>query len=455
MSDTASPLAARGTFRHGVHPPERKHFSEDAPIEVVPTPPQVLIPLLQHVGAPCVPVVSPKDSVALGDPICKAGGFVSAAMHAPIAGKVLKTGVTTLPNGRHVQAIPIKAEGAQLEGRDLWEEIFGGEWPTTGLERFSPDDIVAAISAAGIVGLGGAAFPTHVKYKPNEQKPIDTVLINGCECEPYLTPDYRVMLEAPRAVVAGALLAGRASGARRIVIGVEDNKPEAARALRDAAGGTGIDVAVLKTKYPQGSEKQLIMALLGRAVPLGGLPLDIGVAVSNVGTAAAMARAVLRGKPMTHRVVAVTGAGVREPKNLLVPIGISYGELLDFCGGLTPEAARIIAGGPMMGFAFANLDAPVTKGTSGLTVLSAADVAKADETACIRCGRCVDVCPMNLVPTKLALASRAKNLELARQYHILACFECGSCAYTCPASLPLVQLIRTGKAQVMAAQRKK
>jgi electron transport complex protein RnfC len=455
MSDTAAPLAARGTFRHGVHPPERKHFSEDAPIEVVPTPSQVLIPLLQHVGAPCVPVVNAKDSVALGDPICKAGGFVSAAMHAPIAGKVLKTAVTTLPNGRHVQAVPIKAEGAQLEGRDLWDEIFGGEWPTTGLERFSPDDIVVAIAGAGIVGLGGAAFPTHVKYKPNEQKPIDTVLINGCECEPYLTPDYRVMLEAPRAVVAGALLAGRASGARRIVIGVEDNKPEAARALREAAGGTGIDVAVLKTKYPQGSEKQLIMAVLDRAVPLGGLPLDIGVAVSNVGTAAAMARAVLRGKPMTHRVVAVTGAGVRRPKNLLVPIGISYGELLDFCGGLTPEAARIIAGGPMMGFAFANLDAPVTKGTSGLTVLSAADVAKADETACIRCGRCVDVCPMNLVPTKLALASRAKNLELAQQYHILACFECGSCAFTCPASLPLVQLIRTGKAQVMAAQRKK
>ena len=454
MAASVQAFGGSGTFKHGVHPPERKHFSEDLPIEVVPTPAQVQLPMLQHVGAPSIPVVKAKDVVAYGDMVCKSGGFVSAPVHAPLAGKVLKTGVTTLPNGRHVQVLPIKAEGDQLEGQALMEDILGGDWPLEAIDRYDRKSIAEAIAQAGIVGLGGAAFPAHVKYTPNDEKPIDTVLINGCECEPYLTPDYRVMLEGTPAVIAGALLAGRAAGARDIIIGVEDNKPAAIEALKKAAQGTAVKIAVVKTKYPQGSEKQLIMAVLKRAVPVGGLPLDVGVAVSNVGTAAAMARAVLRGKPLTHRVVSVTGSAVRNPKNLLVPIGISYGELLDYCGGLTAKAARIISGGPMMGFAFANLDAPVTKGTSAMTVLTAEDVQKAEETACIRCGRCVDACPMNLVPTKIALASRAKDVDLAQAYNIMACFECGCCAFTCPASIPLVQLVRTGKAQVIASQRK-
>ncbi len=453
MAGSVQAFGGSGTFKHGVHPPERKHFSEDMPIEVVPTPQQVLLPMLQHVGAPSIPVVKPKDVVAFGDMVCKSGGFVSAPVHAPIAGKVLKSAVTTLPNGRHVQVLPIKAEGDQLEGQALKREILGGDWS---LEDVTDDReaITQAIANAGIVGLGGAAFPTHVKYTPNDKKPVDTVLINGCECEPYLTPDYRVMLEAAPAIVAGATLAGRAAGARDIIIAVEDNKPEAIKTLQEAAQGSDVKIVVVKTKYPQGSEKQLIMAVLKREVPLGGLPLDVGVAVSNVGTTVAIARAVLRGKPMTHRVVSVTGSGIRQPKNLLVPVGIAYSELIAFCGGLTENAARIISGGPMMGFAFANLNAPVTKGTSAVTVLVADDVRKADETACIRCGRCVDACPMNLVPTKIALASRAKDVNLAQAYNIMACFECGSCAFTCPASIPLVQLIRTGKALVVASQRK-
>ncbi len=455
MAAPAVASKGKGTFQHGVHPPEHKAFSENAAIEVVPTPAEVLLPMLQNVGAPSVPVVKARASVAFGDLLCKGGGFVSAALHAPIAGKVMKTSVTTLPNGRHVQALPIKAEGEQLEGRALFDEILGGEWPTDGIRDMDPQAIADAILSAGIVGLGGAAFPTHVKFARNDEKPIDTILINGCECEPFLTPDFRVMLEAPRAIVAGALLAARATGAGSIWVGIEDNKPKAVEALREAAAGTGIQVAVLKTKYPQGSEKQLIMAILGREVPLGGLPLDVGVVVSNVGTAAAIARAVLRGGPLTHRVISVTGPGIRNPKNLLAPVGIRYRELIDFCGGLKPEAARIVSGGPMMGFAFSYLDAPVTKGASGVTVLTDEDVRKAGETACIRCGRCVDACPMNLVPTKIALASRVKNYELAEAYHILACFECGSCAFTCPASIPLVQLVRTGKVQVMARQRKK
>ncbi len=454
MAAIQTKTVANATFPHGVHPPEHKEFSEELAIEVVPSPDKVLLPLLQHVGAPSVPVVKAKDVVALGDMISKGGGFVSAPLHAPIAGKVLKTAVATLPNARHVQVVPIKADGEQLEGQALFDDILGGDWSYEGIDQRDPQEITDAIAAGGIVGLGGAAFPTHVKYTRNDEKPVDTVLINGCECEPFLTPDYRIMLEAPRAVVAGALLVGRAAGAKTIIIGIENNKPQAVKVLKEAADGTGIQIAVVKTKYPQGSEKQLITAVIKRETPLGGLPLDVGVAVSNVGTAAAIARAVLRGKPLTHRVVSVTGGGIQQPKNLLAPIGISYRELIDFCGGLNASAARIISGGPMMGFAFANLDAPITKGTSGVTVLTAKDVRKAEETACIRCGRCVDACPMGLVPTKIALASRAKDVDLTQRYHIMGCFECGCCTFTCPASIPLVQLIRTGKAQVIASQRK-
>ncbi len=443
-----------GTFPRGVHPPERKTFSEDAPIEVMPPPKKVTIPLLQNVGAPCEPIVKPKTMVEFGQKIAQGKGFVSATLHAPIAGKVLKTGVTTLSNGRHVSAIPIKADGEQLSGDALWNEIFGGEWPREGFDSLDPQEIVKAIQEAGIVGLGGAAFPTHVKYAPNEEKPIDVVLINACECEPYLTSDYRVMLDAPDPVISGALIAGRATGAKEIIIGIEDNKPKAVEVMRKAAAGTGIKIAVLHTKYPQGSEKQLILAATGRKVPLGGLPLDVGVAVSNVGTAAAIARAVLRGKPLTHRVISVTGAGIKTPRNLLAPIGMGMGELIDFCGGLKDEAARLVAGGPMMGFAFSDPDAPVTKGTSGITVLTHEDLKREEETNCVRCGRCVDVCPMNLVPTKLALASRHKDIDLARTYNIMACFECGSCAYICPANIPLVQLVRTGKAVVIADSKK-
>ncbi|MCK8602101.1 electron transport complex subunit RsxC [Desulfoferrobacter suflitae] len=450
MRSKLQEFPGKGSFAHGVHPPGKKELAADVPIEVIPPPPRVILPLLQSAGAACIPKVKSKQQVLFGELVAEAQGFVSAPLHAPLSGIVQKSVVTTLPNGRHVRAIAIQAEGEQLQGQALWDEIFGGDWPKQGLQEFDPKRIAEAIARAGIVGLGGAAFPTHVKIMPNEKKTVDTIMINGCECEPYLTPDYRLMLEAAAPIITGALLAARATGARHIIIGIEDNKPKAIESMKRAAAGTGIKIAVVKTKYPQGSEKQLIQAVTNRTVPLGGLPLDVGVVVSNVATAAAVARAVLKGRPLTHRVVSVTGGGIVHPKNLLVPIGISLGELIDYCGGMTADAARMIAGGPMMGFAFHDLATPVTKGTSGLTILTHKEVEREQETTCIRCGRCVDVCPMNLVPTRLALAARHKNLDLIRKYSVMACFECGCCAYICPANIPLVQLVRTGKTMFLA-----
>jgi len=446
MVATLKKMDGKGSFARGVHPPGNKGFAAAAAIEVIDPPKQVQVPLLQHTGAPCTAVVKNRQAVIMGELLGTSDAFVSAPVHAPIAGKAAKESVTTLPNGRHVPTIPLRADGEQLSGPELMDEILGGEWPTTGLEQHAPEQIAPAVRDAGIVGLGGAAFPTHVKLTRNPERPTDILLLNGSECEPYLTADYRLMVEAPGPIVTGALLAGRAVDAQEIIVAIEDNKPAAAESVRRAAAGTGVQVVVVKTKYPMGGERQLIPAVLDREVPTGGLPLDVGVVVVNVGTAAAIARAVVRGQPLTHRVVTVSGAGIENPKNLLVPIGMAYQELIDFCGGLRSDAARVVAGGPMMGFAIGDLGSPVTKGTSGMTVLTREEVRQAEEQACVRCGRCVDVCPLHLVPTKIALAARHRDWDLARQHHMMACMECGCCAYNCPSRIPLVQLIRMGKA---------
>jgi len=438
--------SAKATFARGVHPPEEKFLAEELPIEVLPTPVQVRIPMLQHLGAPCEAIVGPKQDVAMGEVVGEAQAFISAPVHASIDGRTARATVTTLPNGRHVPVIPIAAADEQsLEGQALYDDVLGGQWPKEGLDEIEPSVITKAALEAGLVGLGGAAFPSHVKLARNEERPIEYLLVNGCECEPFLTADYRLMIEAPDSIITGALLARHATGAEKVIIGIEDNKPGAIEAIGDAARGTGIEVRSLRTKYPQGAERQLSVALVGREVPTGGLPLDVGVVVHNVGTIAALARAVIRGKPLTHRIVTVTGNGINQPGNLLVPIGVSYRELIDHCGGMKEDAVRVVAGGPMMGFTVGNLNTPITKGTSGITVLTHEDVRKASETACVRCGRCVDACPLRLVPTKIALAARAGNKEVAESYYLTACVECGCCAYVCPASIPLVQLIRTGK----------
>lgn len=442
-----------GTFRHGVHPPSNKQFAADAPIEVLPTPELLVLPLQQNVGEPCEPLVKAKQKLVVNEMIGSGKAYVSASLHAPLSGTVQKIGMTTLANGRHLPAIFIKAEGDQLSGKELWHDVLGGPWPNDCPTVYYASTISKAIHNSGIVGLGGAAFPTHVKINADDQIMIDTLIINGCECEPYLTPDYRLMVEASGSIIAGALLAARAVTAKEVIIGIEDNKPEAIRLLKEKAAGLPVQIKVLKTKYPQGSEKQLIKAVLGLEVPLGGLPADVGVAMSNVGTIAAVARGVIRGKPLTHRVISVAGAGITRSKNLLVPIGTRVKDVIDFCGGLTRDAARMVSGGPMMGFAFSNMETPITKGTSGITVLTHKELREGRESACIRCGRCVDACPMNLVPTKLAMASRYGNLSLARQYNIMACFECGCCTFACPSRIKLVQLIRVGKAMIMAQER--
>ncbi len=445
----ATDIPGRGSFPRGVHPDDKKRLAADAAVEVLPTPASVLIPLIQHIGAPCESTVKPRTELALGDVVGDVGAFVAAPVHASVDGTTAAETITTLPNGRHVRAVPITAAESQtLAGKALWDDVYGGDWPADGLDAHGPEQIAEAIRAAGLVGMGGAGFPTHVKLTRNPDRPVEVLLVNGCECEPYLTADHRLMIEAPSPIVAGALLAAHAAGAGRAIAVIEDNKPEAIASMRQAAEGTGLEVVAVHTKYPMGGERQLIQAVLAREVPVGGLPLDVGAVVVNVGTAAAVARAVLRGKPLTHRVISVTGEGIATPKNILAPVGASYGDLISFCGGLTDQAARIISGGPMMGFTLADVDTPVTKGTSGMVVLTEVQVRKAAETACIRCGRCVDVCPTRLVPTKIAMAAKHHDWELVRRYHVDACIECGCCAYTCPASIPLVQLIRVGKAEM-------
>ena len=446
LGTVVSRLAGHKTFARGVHPHDWKELSSQAAIELVDTPASVCVPLVQHAGAPAEPVVQARQIVTLGQLLGQNKAFITAPVHAPIAGAVSAPSMTTLANGRHVPCLSIQAQGEQLAGRALWEDLFGGDWPSGGFDRFSDQQISQAVRDAGLVGLGGAGFPTHVKLARNPNKPVDTLLVNGSECEPYLTADYRLMLEAPKPIITGAILLARAAGAGRIVIALEDNKPDAVASLRAAAQGTDIQVVATVTKYPMGGEKQLIVAVLGRAVPTGGLPLDCGVVVVNVGTSAAAARAVLRGKPLTHRIVTVSGRGVNRPCNLLAPVGMTYGQLIHIAGGLNDRARRVLAGGPMMGFAVSDLSLPITKGTSGITVLIDEDLASAEQTNCVKCGRCADVCPLNLVPTRLAQSARAKNWDLARRYYITACMECGCCAYACPASIPLVQIIRAGKA---------
>ena len=433
-----------GTFRRGVHPPGNKSLTADLAIKVLPSPAKLLLPLLQHVGKPATLLVKPRDVVEAGQKIAEASGFISAAVHTGISGKVGPVTTTLLAGGIRVLAVSIAADASN--------KTADPSWPPAGLEKFSPDDfsakqIAEAAQEAGLVGLGGAAFPSHVKLMSNPDQPINTIILNGCECEPYLTSDYRLMLENPWWIVAGLLLAMRANGAQRGIIAIEDNKPQAIAAMHVGIHDyPQLCVQSLRTKYPQGSERSLLPAAVGRIIPSKGLPLHVGVVVLNVGTSAALAQAVVNGSGLTHRIITVTGQGITRPGNLLVPVGVTLGEVLEHCGGLKEDAAQIVMGGPMMGNTVSNLDLPITKGISGVTVLSDSQLDRGPERACLRCAKCVDHCPIKLNPTGIAHAVKLREFEMARELNLQSCVECACCAYICPSRIPLVQYMRSGKA---------
>ena len=455
------------SFRHGIHPEEHKEATEHLPVARMPFVERYVLPLSQHTGAPCKPVVRPGERVARGQTIAEPGGFVSTTLHAPAAGTVAALGLRTHPNGRLVEAIEIEADPfatQELEGR-----LPAVDWRTASDEEF-----IAQVQRAGIVGMGGAAFPTHVKYKLPEGKRIRRLVVNGCECEPFLTSDHRVMVERPADVIRGARILGTRLGVEEIAIGVELNKPDAIAALREAIGvelgaeattegcrggarlrpgrekGHDIPIRVvpLRVKYPQGAEKMLIRAIYGLEVPSGKLPLDVECLVNNVGTMAALADAFDRRIPLLERIVTVAGPGVRRPANLLVPVGTPVRAVLDHCGGLLGETREVVMGGPMMGMPLASLDVPVLKGTSGLLALTEADTLLPKEYACIRCGRCVEACPQFLNPSRLGRLARAGLWEEVERYHVMDCVECGSCSFTCPSGIPIVQLIRVAKSSI-------
>lgn len=436
------------SFPGGVHPHDHKEFSKNSPITKLPLPEKVIIPLSQHIGAPSVPIIKVGDEVRTGQVIAEPGGFVSIPQHATISGKVTKIDIFPHPVGTNQTAIEITGDG-----QDNWVALTDdADFMSLPLEEMKN-----RIRNAGICGMGGAGFPTIVKLSPPEDKPIDTVILNGVECEPYLTSDYRLMLERSEDILKGLKIIMKVLGAVKGVIGIEANKPDAIKLFEDLTKSEpNISVVGLKLRYPQGAEKQLIYAATKRKVPnRGGLPMAVKVVVQNVGTAVAIHEAVRFSKPLIERVIAVTGSIVANPSNINARVGTSFSQLVEFCGGTTAPIGKIISGGPMMGFAIPNLEAPLIKGSSGLVLLNKSEAHILEERTCLRCGRCVDVCPMNLFPSLIAQAVKAKDFETADKAGMTDCMKCGSCAYVCPAHIRLVQWIDTGKIKWAEIQRNK
>lgn len=424
--------------RGGIHPPDKKELAKDSPIRQANVPARVVIPLNQHSGTPAKPVVAVGQEVKKGELIGEPTGFVSASIHSSVSGKVTSIARFPSPTGKPVTSVVI-------------ENDFKEEWTllkdNPDYMSLSSEELREKVRAAGIVGLGGAAFPTSVKLSPPKEKPIDTVIINGAECEPYLTSDYRLMVEKPHEIIEGLKILMKVLDAKKGFVGIENNKPEAIEKIKAAvAKEPEIDVCALEVKYPQGAEKMLIKATTGRDVPPKRLPMDVQVVVQNVGTALAVYEAARYGKPLIERVVTVTGEGINKPSNLMVRIGTPVSELIDECGGFKGNVRKVIAGGPMMGIALPSLDEPVIKSTSGILVLPEDEVNHVEDFGpCIRCGRCIDVCPMGLMPSMLSVLSEKGHYEETKEYNVFDCFECGSCTFVCPSKRPIVQLIKLAK----------
>lgn len=426
----------------GIHPEENK-LSANAPIEVLPLPKQAIIPMGQNLGAPSKPIVSRGDFVKVGQLIAEAGGFISANIHAPVSGKVLKIDNVPDASGYKRPGIVINVEGDEWDenidrSKDIKEEI-----------ELDSKEIIERIKEKGLVGMGGATFPTNVKLMPPPGKVAEYLLINGVECEPYLTSDHRLMLEKGKEILIGTSILMKALKVEKAIIGIENNKPDAINHMTELAKSyEGIEVQSLKVQYPQGGEKQLIKAVLNREVPSGKLPIEVGCVVQNVGTAYAVYEAVQKNKPLIERVVTVTGKAVRKPSNFMVRIGTPVRELIDAAEGLPESTGKIINGGPMMGKALTSLDVPVVKGSSGILLMQENESRRKPENSCIRCSKCTYVCPMGLEPFLLAKAAKLGRFDLAENELVMDCIECGSCQYTCPASIPLLDYLRLGKTMV-------
>lgn len=436
----------KGTFKGGIHLAGHKEATQGQGILPAKIPNLVYIPLSQHTGAPCSPLVQAGDEVKIGQKIGEGKGFVTSPIHATVSGKVLAIEQKEHPGGSFVSCIVI-----ENNGKEEWADTVKPH-PNPG--SLTPEELRKVIFEAGIVGLGGAAFPSHVKYSPVEGKKAEVVILNGIECEPFITADHRVMLERPDRIIAGLRYILKSSGCTKAVIAIEDNKMDAVAVMEKAAAeDSAITVAVMNEKYPQGSEKQLIYACTGREIPIGGLPVDVGVVVNNVGTAAAIADAVELGIPLIQRVVTLNGDGVHKPANYLVRIGTLFKDLIAQSGGYTGEIDMIIAGGPMMGKTVFSDEIPVVKGTSGIVVRKKEDSkVLAKEYHCVRCAKCVDVCPAFLEPTTITKYAKRDLWEDAEKSSVLNCIECGSCVYVCPANIPLLQYIRRAKQAILTAR---
>lgn len=433
----------------GVHPPENK-LSAEKPIADLPLPSQVTIPISQHIGAPSVPEVEKGQAVKAGQLIAAAKGYVSANIHSSVSGKVNKIDQVTDSTGYKQTCVVIDVEG------DEWLESISRDEKLVSDITLSGEEIVKKCLAAGVVGLGGATFPSHVKLSIPPGKKCEVLIINGVECEPYLTSDHRLMLEKPGEIIVGIRLLMKALGVKKAMIGIESNKPDAVAILTEKCSGQkDITVHPLEVKYPQGGEKQLIKALINREVPSGGLPIDVGTVVHNVGTAFAVYEAVQKNKPLFERVVTITGKSVTSPGNYRVRIGTPVSHLIEAAGGIPETTAKIVNGGPMMGKALNTPDVPVVKGTSGIILFDADESRRPQSGPCIRCSRCITACAMGLEPYLLMVLAERSLFDKAEAEKITDCMECGSCSYVCPAGRPLLDYIRFGKSRVMKIMRER